>query len=118
MEITDFVLVDVRKALNIEMNSDVFDGEIIPHITASLGKLSQNGVGVPKVINPTVKWTDVINPIFVDNEDVFSMLPLYVILSTKIIFDPPPPSAIPYYQSNLDDLLWRLRLIYDISEVR
>ena len=117
MEKTDSVLSSVRGFLNIDKESDVFDGEIIPHIMSAIGKLSQNGVGVSKFINSETKWSDIINPTMISNDEVFTLIPLYVMLSTKMLFDPPPPSTIPYYQSTLDDNLWRLRLIHDTWKV-
>lgn len=117
MNITSNVLADVRNFLNVDSASTVFDGEITPHVMAAIGKLSQNGVGTPTMVDSNTTWSDVISKDMITNPEVFTMFPLYVMLSTKIIFDPPPPSAIPYYQSNLDDTLWRLRLIYDTMGV-
>ena len=117
MKVTDHVLPDVRGFLNIDRESSVFDGEIIPHIMSAIGKLSQNGVGSPKVITPDTTWTDVISADMIDDPEVFSMVPLYIMLSTKIIFDPPPPSIIEYYKSSLDEKLWRLKTTYDTKEV-
>jgi hypothetical protein len=41
------------------------------------------------------------------------MIPVFVALSTKIVFDPPPPSAVPVYQDNLNQSLWRLKIAYE-----
>lgn len=117
MNITNYVLQDVRKFLNIEPTSNVFDGEIIPHVTSGLGKLSQNGVVVAQALTETTTWHDIIVSEFLVNPEVFTMVPLYLMLSTKILFDPPPPSTLEYYQNNISDLLWRLRTIYDTREV-
>lgn len=117
MKETDYVLSDVRGFLNIDRESNVFDGEIIPHVMSAIGKLSQNGIGSPKVITDETTWTDVISEEMITNPEVFSMVPLYIMLSTKIIFDPPPPSTVEYYKTSLDDNLWRLKTIYDTREV-
>lgn len=108
MNITSLVLHDVRKFLSIDPLSDVFDGELIPHIMASIGRLSQNGIGTPSILTDTTIWTDVIPQDVITNPEVFSMVPLYIMMSAKLIFDPPPPSAIPYYKTMLDETLWRL----------
>lgn len=113
------IIEDIRNFLNIEPTDSVFDGEIYSHVMAALGRLSQNGVvnltGV--TIDTTTTWDNVIvSELNLDGE-VLSMVPLYVKLSTKILFDPPPPSSVPFYQSNLDDMLWRLRLIHDTKGV-
>lgn len=117
MNITSNILPDVRKFLNIDNTGTTFDGEVIPHIMSAIGKLSQNGVCFPTIVTDNTTWSDIIPAEMIVNPEVFSMVPLYVMLSTKIIFDPPPPSAIPYYQSNLDDMLWRLRVTYDTKGV-
>lgn len=115
MNITNYVMSDVRKFLNLGDDSNAFDGEIIPLVTSAIGKLSQNGVGSPKFVDSETTWVEVITPDMITNPDVFAMFPLYVMLSVKILFDPPPPSTIPYYQSMMDDNLWRLRIAYDIK---
>lgn len=116
MNITSFVIEDVRKFVNLGADDAVFDGELIPHIMSSLGKLSQSGVAVAQLITPTTTWTDVIETKMITNPEVFTMIPLYIMLSTKILFDPPPPSTVEYFQSNINDMLWRLTLIYDTNE--
>ena len=115
MEVTDKVLTDVRNFLNIDSTSKVFDSEIIPHIMSAVGRLFQNGAGSPTSINDDTTWSDIIPSTMLDNEEVFAMIPLYVMLSTKVIFDPPPPSLVEYYKSMLDENLWRLRFVYDTN---
>lgn len=116
MEITDGIVASVRGFLNIDVNSDVFDMEIIPLIQSSIGRLSQNGVAKSSIISTETTWEDIINPDIIAKDEVFSLIPLYIKLSVKMLFDPPPPSTIQFYQSNLDDNLWRLRLICDIEK--
>lgn len=115
MNITNYVMSDVRKFLNLGDDSNVFDGEIIPFVMSAIGKLAQNGVGQPSIIDSETTWVDVITPEVIVNQQVFALFPVYVMLSVKIFFDPPPPSTLPYYQSLLDDNLWRLRLAYEIK---
>lgn len=117
MNITNNILPDVRGFLGLDKTSNVFDNEIIPHIMSAMGKLSQNGVCNSMVLTDKTTWSDIIPAEMIINPEVFSMIPLYVMLSTKILFDPPPPSAIPYYQSNLDDMLWRLGVAHDTKGV-
>lgn len=114
MNITNNVLKDVRGFLHLDKDSDIFDSEIVPHVLSSLGKLSQNGIGVITTVDENTIWTDIIDGEMIVNPTIFSMVPLFVMLSTKILFDPPPPSAIEYHKQNVDELLWRLRLEYDV----
>lgn len=115
MEVTDYVLAGVRKFLNIGDDNTVFDGEILPHVMSAIGKLSQNGIGKPQVITSTTTWTDIIEPDMITDPEVFTMVPLYIMLSVKILFDPPPPSTVEYYATSIDENLWRLKLIYDMK---
>lgn len=112
MEITDRVLSGVRDFLNVG-DSNVFDGEILPHVMVAIGVLSQIGVGRAQVVTDTTTWQDIINSYVIDDPEVFTMVPLYIMLSTKILFDPPPPSTLEYYQSRMDETIWRLKTIYD-----
>lgn len=115
MQKTDIVLSSVRNFLNIG-DSPVFDSEIVPHIMMSMGALSQNGVVKVQVLSDTMTWGDIIDPIVADDEEAFSMIPLYIMLNTKILFDPPMPSVLDYYQIRLDETIWRLKLIYDMKK--
>lgn len=115
METTDYVLSGVRNFLNVGEDDPVFDGEIIPHVMLSVATLSQNGVGKPQVITPTTTWADIIDPKMIIDPEVFSMVPLYIMLNTKILFDPPPPSNVDYYAARIEETLWRLRTVYDIK---
>lgn len=117
MDITNHILPDVRGFLGLDKSSTIFDNEIVPHVMGSMGRLSQNGVCISSIVTEDTTWSDIIPIDLITNPEVFSMVPLYVMLSTKIIFDPPPPSAIPYYQSNLDDMLWRLGVAHDTKGV-
>lgn len=117
MDIDSKVMESVRNFLNIGKTEEVFDGEIYPHVLSSIGKLAQNGVVKSQALTNDTTWRDIIRSDMVDNEDVFVLLPLYVMLSVKMLFDPPPPSTLGYYESNLTDNLWRLRLIHDTKEV-
>lgn len=116
METTDYVLEGVRRFLNIGDDDTVFDGEIIPHIMSTIGRLSQNGIGKSQVITPSTTWADIIEPEMIVDPEVFAMVPLYIMLSVKILFDPPPPSNVDYYASNIEENLWRLKFIYDMKK--
>ena len=82
MNKTSNVIQDVRGFLHLDETSNVFDAELIPHILSALGKLSQNGVGVTKMVDESTTWTDIINPEMIENETVFTLIPLFVMLSS------------------------------------
>lgn len=114
MTLTDSVLIDIRRALGLsETNSD-FDTELLMHINASIGMLNQNGIGKETIVtDDTTTWGDLQDPAQSDRSESFKMAPLFIALSTKILFDPPPPSNVQYHQSHIERLLWRLKVAYE-----
>lgn len=110
----DSILVGVRKSvIGIEDNKE-FDDELIPHINSALSKLNQNGVGnFIFVTGEEQTWEQFKNKDQVEGNKYFQMVPLYVNISTKILFDPPPPSSVEYHSKSADELLWRLNVAYE-----
>jgi hypothetical protein len=108
------ILSDVRVAVGLSETTTDFDTELLMHINAAIGKLNQNGVGKFLIVqDETATWSDLQDPLQVEGNKYFQMIPLYVSLSTKIIFDPPPPSAIEYQAGNIEQILWRLKIAYE-----
>lgn len=113
MELTDTILGDIREAIGLSSEPSPFDRDLLMHINAAIGTLQQNGIGLPIVITADTTWTEFRDPTQTYGNQFFQMVPLFVTLSTKIIFDPPPPSSVQYHQSSVDQLLWRLKLAYE-----
>lgn len=114
MELTNSILEDVREALGIGKDVADFDTEILMHINTALSVLNQNGIGNSIMINDTnTTWLDFQDPLAIEGNKVFAMVPLFITLSTKQIFDPPPPSTVEYYTKNIDSILWRLKIAYE-----
>ena len=91
-----------------------FDTDLLIYINAAFSKLNQNGVGLNTAVeDDTFKWSDFIDPTQTKGNELFNMVPLFVTLSTKILFDPPPPSSVEYHASHIDQLLWRLKIAYE-----
>lgn len=113
MNLTDSILVTTRTALGLNADDTSFDSELKLHINSALLKAFQNGVGKLTIVNDeTTLWNDVKDSTQTGN-DYFDYLPMFVHLSTKIIFDPPPPSLVEMYNRQIDELLWRLRTAYE-----
>jgi hypothetical protein len=84
------------------------------HINAAIVTLNQNGVGNNMVVtDESTTWADLQDPVQSDKNENFKMVPLFIMLSTKLLFDPPPPSSVQYHQSNIEQLLWRLKIAYE-----
>ena len=110
MKLEDSILKTVREAMGLGVDDTSFDSELLIHINASLARINQNGVGnLVLVSDDTVTWKDFIGEVEVGS-DIFHLVPLFVSLNTKLIFDPPPPSTVEQYARSCDELLWRLKI--------
>lgn len=115
---TNSILEDIRLAVGLSKDTSDFDTELIMHINASIGALNQNGVGRDVLVeNTTSVWDDLKDPSQSLHNSYFKMVPLFVMLSTKLLFDPPPPSSVQYHQTSIDQLLWRLKIAYEEASV-
>ena len=112
------ILETVNGALGLPITETAFDSEVILHINSALMTLYQNGAGNPIVVRDyTQGWDEFKNDRQVEGNKVFEFVKSYVVLKTKLLFDPPPPSTLPYMQANIDELLWRIRAAYHIDRV-
>ena len=99
------ILETVNGALGLPITETAFDSEVILHINSALMTLYQNGAGNPIVVRDyTQGWDEFKNDRQVEGNKVFEFVKSYVVLKTKLLFDPPPPSTLPYMQANLDEL--------------
>ncbi len=115
MVLTDGVLSDVKEGLGLPVDDSAFDVELLMHINSSVIELSQNGVSLPIMVDAETKWIDLQDPTRTEGNKSFQMVPLYVMLNTKILFDPPPPSSVEHHANQIQKLLWRLKLAYEQS---
>lgn len=109
MKSDQLILSSVREALGLDPTTDEFNPEIIMHINTAIGRLNQNGVGANVIVTSDSRttWGDFVSEM--DAKDYLKQVPLFVTLSTKIIFDPPPPSTVQVYDNSISEMLWRLR---------
>lgn len=115
MDVTKSILQDIREAVGLESTVTDFDTDLLMHINSSIGKLNQNGIGNFIVVtDDTSTWNDLMDPNQIDGNYYFKMVPLFIMLSTKLLFDPPPPSSVQYHASNAEQLLWRLKIAYEV----
>lgn len=113
MELTESILRDIRTTVGLDSDSADFDTDLLMHINSATATLNQNGIGNPIVVNASTTWGDFQNPNQTVGNEYFQMVPLFVTLTTKLIFDPPPPSTVQYYASNAEQILWRLKVAYE-----
>lgn len=113
MEMDKSILVNIRESLGLSADDNSFDEEILMHINSAIGSLNQNGVGSNIVVfDDTTVWNDLMDESQVEGNVYFKMVPLFIKLSTKVVFDPPPPSLVDYYSKLIDEHLWRLKVAY------
>ena len=105
---------DIREGIGLGVDASTFDTELLMHINALISKVNQNGAcRFITVTNEDTTWGDLIDPTQVEGNKHFQLVPLYMMMSTKLFFDPPPPSTAEYYSRNSDELLWRLKIAYE-----
>lgn len=113
MKLEKSILKDVRESMGLGSEDSSFDVELLMHINAAISRINQNGVGkYITVSDDTTTWGDLMDTTQTEGNKHFKLVPLFTTLSTKLIFDPPPPSTVDYYARSADELLWRLKLAY------
>lgn len=114
----DIVLKHITEALGVVDGE--FEAELSIHILSSLDVLYQNGVKqltTPFDINNGT-WDDLLRENSEEtNARGKALVVQYVLLRTKILFDPPPPSSVNYFTSAVEETLWRIRQVYDTDNL-
>lgn len=110
----DSILETVREAVVGVKDNKEFDHELKIHINSALAELNQNGVGKTLFVTGEEQtWGDFKDPTQTIGNDSSPLIPMYVFLSTNILFDPPPPSNVDHYARALSESLWRLKIAYE-----
>lgn len=117
MELDGSILTHIKEAIGLSDDDDSFDIDILTHINASIGDLNQNGVGNIIDVDSETTWRELQNPNQEEGNQYFKMVPSYIALSTKVIFDPPPPSSVQQYVTSIEKILWRLKVAYEVDLV-
>lgn len=114
MDMGNSILKDTRKALGLIEDNSEFDSEILMLINSAIVKLNQNGVGNNlTVADESATWLDLQDPSQTEGNKNFNLAPLFIALSAKLIFDPPPPSSVEYHTRLTDEILWRMKVTYE-----
>ena len=113
MKLTDSILEHIRDSVGLTKENTEFDTELLNHINMSIGKLNQNGIGRSILVNDTTTtWADLLLPDTRGSESI-GMIPTFISLNVKLLFDPPPPSSVEFHTRSVDELLWRLKIAYE-----
>lgn len=109
------ILKSVRSTVVGTPDNADFDRELLNHINSSIAKLNQNGIGNFIIVKGEDEtWGDLKDPLQLEGNKYFKMVPLYISLSTQLLFDPPPPSNVQYHSDSSKELLWRLKIAYEV----
>lgn len=107
------ILNDTKHGLGgLEDNDTSFDDEIIPLINTVLNELVQMGVGVRDytISDSTGSWSDFLG----DDLPHLQAAKTYVILQTRMLFDPPTNSFVMQKMNEkCDEIRWRLNVEMD-----
>lgn len=115
MDLNNSILIDIRLALDLSDDDKSYDTTLLMHINSAIGELNQVGVGKNIIVEDDgTTWKDLQNPDQVKGNELFKLIPEFILLNTKLIFDPPPPSAVEFYVNNIQKLLWRLKAAYEL----
>ncbi len=102
------ILEHIKFMLGISVDDNSFDYEIIAHINNALFTLRQIGVNTVTefcVNDSSSTWSD-----FTNNTSIHGPVKTYVYTKVKIIFDPPPTSALLQSLESLSkEALWRIQ---------
>lgn len=106
---TNSILEDTKKILQIAPNYDVFDLDVITHINSALSVLNQLGIGPDDgfmIVDSTSTWDELLQ-----GDARFNSVKTYVFLKVKMVFDPPTTSfVLTAMQDQLKELEWRLEV--------
>lgn len=106
----DSILDSLKKVLGIDPEYTAFDQDIIMFANSSFSKLTQMGVGPPdgfEIVDNKARWEDFLG----ESDFPMNMVKSYMVLSVRLLFDPPPTSfAIAALKEQLDEFSYRAAL--------
>lgn len=107
INVADSVLKTVRTIVGLNSDNTEFDVELLTYTNAVIGNLEGTTTGLV-ITNENQKWDDLLDPTIKRYTEIRAILPLYISLSVKILFDPPPPSAAQHQARIVDELAWKI----------
>lgn len=110
-KVTDSILKSIRDAIGLPEEDSSFDVDLLMHINTYLGTLTQVGTGDPSVIvsDDSTTWEQFLLP-EMNTPSIFQAAKTYVLINTKMAFDPPTPTSQQYMKQASDEILWRLTI--------
>lgn len=108
-QMTDSILVSIKKMLGLDDEYTPFDTDVLVHINAAFMTLCQMGIGPKEGFSVTdydQTWSD-----FLTNKVMLGSVKTWVYLQVKMLFDPPTNSFVmDAYKTQAEQILWRLNV--------
>lgn len=112
VNVSESILLSVKKMLGLDKDYDVFDPELIIHINTVFGTLHQLGVGPEdqfRITGDSDLWSD-----FTTEGEQTDEVKSYIYLRVRLLFDPPSSSfVLSSFKEQLQELEWRLNVKAD-----
>lgn len=104
---SDSILQNVKKVLNVPADYTAFDPDIKLHINSVLSTLNQLGVGPDagfEIEDDTATWDAIL-----EGDARLNSVKSYVCLRVRLLFDPPTTSfAIAAFEKQIEEMTWRI----------
>lgn len=112
VNVSESILLSVKKMLGLDKDYDVFDPELIIHINSVFGTLHQLGVGPEdqfRITGDSEIWSE-----FDTEGEQVDEVKTYIYLRVRLLFDPPSSSfVLSSFKEQLQELEWRLNVKAD-----
>ena len=112
VNVSESILLSVKKMLGLDQEYDVFDPELIIHINTVFGTLHQLGVGPEdqfRITGDSETWSE-----FDTEGEQTDEVKTYIYLRVRLLFDPPSSSfVLSSFKEQLQELEWRLNVKAD-----
>lgn len=114
-EVTDSILLSVKKLNNVPRDYMAFDDDFVMYINAAFSDLNQLGIGPEdgfSIEDENDRWDD-----FINDGPILNRVKSYVARHVRIQFDPPNNSfGIQMMKEQLEEQGWRLKAAQEDEE--
>ena len=108
-EVTESILLSVKKLNNVSADYTAFDDDFILYINSAISDLNQVGIGPYEgyeIADENDTWDELIG-----NDSRLNSVKTFVGLKVRLFFDPPQNSfGIEMMEKQIEEHLWRLRV--------
>lgn len=108
------ILITLRTALGLNSTDDSFDADLKIYANGAFSALHQQGFGKPDFYlkNPEQTWDETMSSEQFTSP-IRGMVESYVMIQSRMLFDPPPPSIVAFMTGHLEQLQWRIQVECD-----